>query len=358
MTLAAQTNDFILMTLSSYDGFANQTAAHAPTLNVIIKGPYSETNPDGLKDLPAKLAGVGVKTKSISGKDIKRQVEIDTTPKGGWLALTDQFPTGQNQFMAELTYNYKMIMEPAEWNTAIAEQNVGSGGGLNKGNIQLRDYIATIKDNAVKRLGKSLNTAIWNATPTALALNSIPTIIKDDPTTAPSQGLIGGIAAATAYWQNYANTTAVTFSTTTGAQGLCLGTDRMLADMDECNLNRAGSIELIVMPVAGFTLLRNTLIKTRTMVGGDLKMGGDIIIPYVMFNDTPVVPDPSCTASHIYYMDLDKFYLWYQHGRELGFKEKVPGINTLNQAMMIGMIGELGVENRRTQGVSTAVAFT
>lgn len=359
MSLAANTQNLIQTTLSNYEGYYDQTQVYMPTLSMMIKGAYNpEGNPNGIKDLPAKMAGLESAKAVVGGLDVRPILETDINPLGGFIGINGQLATGQNQFMQTGTYNFKVVNEPMQWNLIEAQQNATSGGGLVP--HQLYDYIDKITKNAAKRFGKTVNSALWAASATAspLAINSMTNIISDTPTVVPTlAGWVGGIdASANAYWANYANTTAVTFSA--AGVGLCAGIDRLVSDLDVLRVTRFASTECIVLPQAGFTLLKNKLSTAARLTEGAIDMGGNVIVPYVMLGDVPVIPDPDCLASHAYYLDIDKFKVWFLNGFEIGYKKDIPAINTMIQGENLVSVLELGVTNRRAQGVSTAITYT
>lgn len=101
-----------------------------------------------------------------------------------WFTRGDTFGEAEKELWTRLQYQRKNLGDNIVryWDDEMK----------NKSKAQIFNYLTELIDNHKMTLMDTLGTSVWDAAPAAEAINSLPTLIVEDPTT----GTVGGLSRA------------------------------------------------------------------------------------------------------------------------------------------------------------------
>lgn len=214
----------------------------------------------------------------------------------------------------------------------------------NSGKHQIIDLLKGKMDQAEMSLRDKMSTDLFSVNDGTDGKSLIGLRAMVDPT--PSGTFAGIDASVETSWQNQADTSAITFSST--------GEAEMASMFNNCTQGSRRP-DLIVTTQAIFEAYESSLRSDgRVLLPVGLGDGG---FPALNFKGVPVIWDRDCPASHIFYLNTrDSLKLRYHPGRNFRLSEpKVPANKDATYWQILWR-GQLTANERRILGVQSAVS--
>lgn len=227
-------------------------------------------------------------SKVSGGQTLVVPVINGASPLGGAYSKAATIPMQDSEVLTEAQYPWSFYQEPV----VIYHQDLWMG----RGEEAILDLVKVKTEVAMKKLKRSIFTALYAASPVAgLDLLGLPAAIATTPASSGSYGNLDGSASAQSWWRNYS---ASGGSFASGGVDALVAMFRTLADQSD-----AGK------PTAAFTdpttwgYIHKEVIghfETHAMVDSRAQQYCDLGFQAISFMGTPIVSDPFCTSGVIY----------------------------------------------------------
>jgi hypothetical protein len=216
-----------------------------------------------------------------------------------WFGRGDTFSEGEEELWTVLQYQRKNLGDSIVryWDDDMK----------NKSKAQVFSYIKELINNHQMTMESTLASALWAASPAALAVNSLPALIPNDPTT----GTVGGLDRSTSiYLRN---------QTASGSGKLTADTlvEAMANMFNTCSLykgqgRRTPDLILTTQTIYEYyeEYVRGTM-GTFEWAGNTGNKRADLGLGGLSFKGAEMYWDPECPSGTIYFLNTDTMEFLY-----------------------------------------------
>lgn len=219
---------------------------------------------------------------------------------------------------------------------------------------KLIDYGKEKQTEAIVSFGEAMATQLWTVAPGANDMSSIPQQISDSPSTDTTAN-VGGVDPASTVtingvarfpWRNATYTTAVTAFNTASA-----GLTAMSQILNDAAFGPHGPT-VFVTTKAIWQLYDVGQAGNRRYTHADLADAGFQNLDYA---GLPLLADQQCRASHMYAINTEGIGLYVLRRGNFAVSPRVQAANQFADNILMYMFGNVGLKDRRTQGVITNI---
>jgi len=282
-----------------------------------------------------------VKTTEAGGRFIDIPIRVDKADQNiKFFGKGDTFGTGEKEFLTQLSYEWRYLGDSLirYW----------QDDQINRGPAKLLDYVTQKIDNHKSSLVDKLESAAFTADASGIGINSLASLISEDPTT----GIVGSLNRAT--YPVLRNKTS-NFSGKTIATDLIPAMRTMVNDLSKYKAGTQRMPDMIITTQAIYEELEDILegmqqIHTSKTIQASLGFGD------IAYKNIPIYWCPQCPAGLMYMINTEHLafnidnYAYFDMGAWKEFS------NSRDRVTQILTTCQMTCDNFQKQGVIHTIA--
>jgi len=246
--------------------------------------------------------------------------------RGGTVSLSD------NDFLTVANDDWKYLTDSLV--------RFGVDDQKNRGKNMIMSFMKAKLDNSNDSLIDKMEISLFAASPAALDFNSLPQIVKNDPTTTTLHGIDPAVHT---WWRNKTKDM-------TGLSFAINGIAEMRTMRNNCSNNmKSDAPNIIVSDQASYEKYEDTVQEQKRIVNKKL---GDAAFENIEFKGIPMVWSPSAPADEIRFLNTKFLKFKFDPTMNFDMTEWKPIPDQVNdRAAQVIVAGNLMTSRRRVHGV-------